>query len=202
MPPGRWIDGDDAVHLRRHDDDGTAERDGAARETGARAAGSEWTAVPPRQLHARLHFGGRQRKAHDGGVAAPDDRCVVPIQLELVRLRAHSLVGECSAKIGDECVAHIVGVDAAGSHESILPPTNVHSVKLRPPEDLHEWISFEDPDEERTWVFDLTFLTSPWTCIFGRGCPGVLTGPAPELVQGCCSYGAHFTGNADRKRVE
>ena len=32
-----------------------------------------------------------------------------------------------------------------------------------------------------------------WTCIFGRGCQGVLTGPAPELEQGCCSYGAHFT---------
>jgi len=26
-------------------------------------------------------------------------------------------------------------------------------------------------------------------------------GPSPELVQGCCSYGAHFTGKADIKRV-
>ena len=42
----------------------------------------------------------------------------------------------------------------------------------------------------------------PWTCIFGDGCQGVLTGPAPELVQGCCSYGAHFTDKADRRRVE
>jgi hypothetical protein len=65
------------------------------------------------------------------------------------------------------------------------------------PEDLHEWISFEDPDEERTWVFDLTFLTSPWTCIFGNGCQGVPTGPAPELEQGCCSYGAHFVDADD-----
>ena len=39
------------------------------------------------------------------------------------------------------------------------------------PDDLHEWVSFEDPDEERTWVFDLTFLTSPWTCIYGRRVP-------------------------------
>ncbi len=68
------------------------------------------------------------------------------------------------------------------------------------PDDLHEWLSFDLEDE--TYQFDLTFLTSPWTCIFGRGCPGVLTGPAPELEQGCCSYGAHFTGKADRKRVE
>lgn len=65
------------------------------------------------------------------------------------------------------------------------------------PEDLHEWISFEDPDEERTWVFDATFLTSPWTCIYGRGCQGVLTGPAEELAQGCCSYGAHFVSEDD-----
>jgi hypothetical protein len=65
------------------------------------------------------------------------------------------------------------------------------------PDDLHEWVSFDDPDEDRTWVFDVTFLTSPWTCIFGRGCQGVLTGPAPELVQGCCSYGAHFVDEDD-----
>jgi len=70
------------------------------------------------------------------------------------------------------------------------------------PEDLHEWVSFEDPDEDRTWVFDLTFLTSNWTCIYGRGCPGVLSELAPELEQGCCSYGAHFTDKADRARVE
>jgi hypothetical protein len=70
------------------------------------------------------------------------------------------------------------------------------------PDDAHEWVSFEDEDEERTWVFDVTFLTSNWTCIFGRGCQGVLTGPAPELYHGCCSYGAHFTDSADRRRVE
>jgi hypothetical protein len=63
-------------------------------------------------------------------------------------------------------------------------------------------VSFDDPHEDRTWVFDVTFLTSPWTCIYGRGCPGVLTGPAPELEQGCCSYGAHFTGPEDRRRTE
>src|SRR5439155_1535600 len=66
----------------------------------------------------------------------------------------------------------------------------------------HEWVSFEDPEEERTWVFDVTFMLSHWGCIFGRGCQGVLTEPAPELVQGCCSYGAHFVDAADRRRVE
>lgn len=72
----------------------------------------------------------------------------------------------------------------------------------RVPQEAHEWVSFEDPEEERTWVFDVTFLLSGWECIFGRGCQGVLTGPAPELVQGCCSYGAHFTDDDDVARVE
>ncbi len=70
------------------------------------------------------------------------------------------------------------------------------------PNDAHEWVSFEDNERQRTWMFDVTFLESNWTCIFGAGCQGVLTGPTPELVQGCCSYGAHFTDEKDRRRVE
>jgi len=66
----------------------------------------------------------------------------------------------------------------------------------------HEWVSIPDPEEDRTWMFDVTFLLSNWTCIFGRGCQGVLTAPAPEMVQGCCSYGAHFVDDADAERVE
>src|SRR5206468_5035508 len=69
------------------------------------------------------------------------------------------------------------------------------------PEGAHEWVSFPDPCEDRTWVFDITFLLSNWTCIYGAGCQGVLTGPAPELEQGCCSYGAHFTDGDDSARV-
>jgi len=65
------------------------------------------------------------------------------------------------------------------------------------PEDLHEWVSFDDADEDRTWLFDVTFLTSNWTCIFGQGCHGVLTEDFAEAAQGCCSYGAHFTGPDD-----
>jgi hypothetical protein len=70
------------------------------------------------------------------------------------------------------------------------------------PGDAHEWVSFDDPDELRTWVFDVTFMLSGWECIYGRGCKGVLTGPAEELVQGCCSYGAHFTDQEDVDRVK
>lgn len=67
-------------------------------------------------------------------------------------------------------------------------------------DELHEWASVEV--DGATYLFDLTFLTSNWTCIFGAGCLGVLDGPADDLVQGCCSYGAHFTGKKDRKKVE
>lgn len=71
-----------------------------------------------------------------------------------------------------------------------------------PLEDLHEWISFEDPDEHRTWVFDATFLRSNYTCIYGCGCKGILDEPAPELQHGCCSYGAHFVDADDLANTE
>lgn len=70
------------------------------------------------------------------------------------------------------------------------------------PHDTHEWVSFEDDDLRHLFMFDVTFLESNWTCIFNCGCQGVLTAPTPELAQGCCSYGAHFSDEKDRKRVE
>jgi hypothetical protein len=63
-------------------------------------------------------------------------------------------------------------------------------------------VSIPGEGERRTWVFDVTFLSSRWSCIYGRGCLGVLTGPAPELEQGCCSYGAHLTDEAEAARIE
>lgn len=66
---------------------------------------------------------------------------------------------------------------------------------------VHEWISFEDPTEDRTWIFDATYLRSAHHCIFGAGCEGVLDGPAAELEQGCCSYGAHFVDDDDVQTV-
>src|ERR1700741_1624132 len=82
------------------------------------------------------------------------------------------------------------------------PAASARKVFRDTPEGAHEWVTFDDPDELRTWVFDVTFLLSGWNCIFGHGCQGVLTGPAPELVQGCCSYGAHFTDDDDVARVK
>ena len=64
----------------------------------------------------------------------------------------------------------------------------------------HEWVSFVD-DDDTTWLFDVTFLVSSWTCIFGRGCKGVLPHDATDLGHGCCTHGAHFADAEDRVRV-
>ncbi len=65
-----------------------------------------------------------------------------------------------------------------------------------------EWVTFDDPHRKKhIWHVDVTFLTSPWTCIFGRGCQGIHETPTPELVQGCCSFGAHASSAKDRKLV-
>jgi hypothetical protein len=67
---------------------------------------------------------------------------------------------------------------------------------------VREWATFPDPDNpDRRWMVDITWLASPWRCLFGCGCQGVLTAPAPEMEQGCCSYGAHFSDENDRDRV-
>lgn len=49
------------------------------------------------------------------------------------------------------------------------------------------------------WRFDTDFLQSNWTCIWGRGCLGILAEPAEHLGEGCCSIGAHL-GDLDEAR--
>ena len=69
---------------------------------------------------------------------------------------------------------------------------------------VHEWISFvaQDADgDARTYLLDLTFLESNYTCIFGNGCQGILDTPQPELSHGCCSHGAHFVDDDDLEEV-
>ncbi|MFC7547317.1 hypothetical protein [Plantactinospora sp. GCM10030261] len=62
-----------------------------------------------------------------------------------------------------------------------------------------EWVEFLDPaDDEHLIRADLTWLLSRWTCIFGKGCHGIIEGRAAD---GCCSHGAFFTDDDDEKRV-
>ena len=58
----------------------------------------------------------------------------------------------------------------------------------------------EIDDGETIWRFDRSFLESNWTCIWGRGCLGILDEPAEHLGQGCCSVGAEF-GDQDEARM-
>jgi len=68
---------------------------------------------------------------------------------------------------------------------------------------VREWVTFTDPRRKKhVWHIDVTFLTSNYMCIFGQGCQGVLVDKAPEMAQGCCSYGAHSSGAKDRKLVD
>lgn len=63
-----------------------------------------------------------------------------------------------------------------------------------------DWLEFPDPaDEARVFRCDLTWLTSRWACIFGRGCGGI-SEHMPD--GGCCTLGAHFSDKDDRRRVE
>ncbi|MFI7587958.1 hypothetical protein ACIB24_12870 [Spongisporangium articulatum] len=67
------------------------------------------------------------------------------------------------------------------------------------------WLEFPDPagevsedGAEQVVRCDLTWLTSSWTCIFGRGCQGIY---AERPDDGCCTLGAHFADEEDEARV-
>jgi hypothetical protein len=71
------------------------------------------------------------------------------------------------------------------------------------------WLEFPDPvldpdadpddtDPGQVFRFDLTWLTSSWTCIYGRGCQGIY---AERPDDGCCTLGAHFADEEDEQRV-
>jgi hypothetical protein len=62
-----------------------------------------------------------------------------------------------------------------------------------------EWVEFPDPADAGHRVrADLTWLTSAWTCVYGRGCAGVVAGRPDD---GCCNHGAFFTDEDDLSRV-
>lgn len=62
------------------------------------------------------------------------------------------------------------------------------------------FVEFTNPDDsDEVFRCDLTWLTSRWTCIFGQGCPGIYK-ETPDV--GCCTLGAHFSGDDDFERVK
>jgi len=90
-----------------------------------------------------------------------------------------------------------------------MPQPPAPELSLDPP---RTWLEFPDPepgpenddpeaqDDGPDQVFrcDLTWLTSSWTCIYGRGCAGIY---ADRPHDGCCTLGAHFADEEDEQRV-
>ena len=67
------------------------------------------------------------------------------------------------------------------------------------PDFAREWVEFADPSDPGQVIrADLTWLLSRWTCIYGRGCEGVIEGREDD---GCCSHGAFSSDDEDEARV-
>jgi hypothetical protein len=68
------------------------------------------------------------------------------------------------------------------------------------PDFARDWVEFVDPADPTGLVrADLTWLLSSWTCIYGRGCAGIVEGRAED---GCCSHGAFYADEDDEARIE
>ena len=64
-----------------------------------------------------------------------------------------------------------------------------------------EWIEFQIPADAAHWIrADLTWLCSRWTCIFGRGCQGVIEKDGPTTA--AAAHGAFFSDDDDEQRVK
>jgi hypothetical protein len=79
-------------------------------------------------------------------------------------------------------------------HATDIDATDIDKVVVMDPE-MEEIL-----DGETIWRFDRAFLSSGWTCIFGRGCKGIAPEPAEHLGLGCCSIGADL-GDENEARM-
>jgi hypothetical protein len=60
-----------------------------------------------------------------------------------------------------------------------------------------EWVSIDDPEHDHLrYTFDVSFLLSSYTCIYGAGCQGIHPGEQ-DPVLGCCTHGAYLNGDDD-----
>ena len=63
------------------------------------------------------------------------------------------------------------------------------------------FIEIHDHDGGTRWRFDRAFMSSTWSCIWGRGCQGIHDEVAPELQDGCCSVGAEMIDEDESRRI-
>jgi hypothetical protein len=60
-----------------------------------------------------------------------------------------------------------------------------------------EWVTIDDPDDDhRRYTFDVSFLLSGYSCIYGAGCEGIHPG-AQDPAIGCCLHGAYLNEDDD-----
>lgn len=65
-----------------------------------------------------------------------------------------------------------------------------------------EWVTVVDPDDDHLhYTFDVSFLLSSYTCIYGAGCQGIRTDEVDE-VAGCCIHGAYLNEDDDAEELE
>jgi hypothetical protein len=65
-----------------------------------------------------------------------------------------------------------------------------------------EWVSVRDPDNDRLrYTFDVSFLLSSYTCIYGQGCEGIHPG-AQDPAIGCCIHGAYLNEADDATALQ
>ncbi len=65
-----------------------------------------------------------------------------------------------------------------------------------------EWVTVRDPDDPHVhYTFDVSFLLSGYTCIYGAGCQGVRP-DGPDEVIGCCAHGAYLNEDDDTSALE
>lgn len=65
-----------------------------------------------------------------------------------------------------------------------------------------EWVTIRDPDDPHLrYTFDVSFLLSRYTCIYGAGCRGIRPdGDDPAI--GCCLHGAYLTEDDEGDRLQ
>lgn len=65
-----------------------------------------------------------------------------------------------------------------------------------------EWVTVVDPDDAHLhYTFDVSFLLSNYSCIYGAGCQGIKEDEADETV-GCCLHGAYLNEDDDAEELQ
>lgn len=65
-----------------------------------------------------------------------------------------------------------------------------------------EWVTIRDPgNDHRRYTFDVSFLLSSYTCIYGAGCRGIHPGEQ-DPVLGCCLHGAYLNEDDDAAELQ